>query len=88
MIKKNGDTLDFYLVDLNRMEFKPLNFEARIKNFSRLTIHKAMIEVMSDEYSKCIGENFNTVYNLMWKFTNEFRENRQRKKQLKFWKKS
>ena len=90
LIKKEGDDYNFYLVDLNRMKFESLDFEARVKNFSRLTIHKSMIEVMSDEYSKCTGENYDKIFNLMWGKTEAFQEKFHRKKRLKkkllFWK--
>ncbi|MFI1770807.1 lipopolysaccharide kinase InaA family protein [Thalassobellus citreus] len=90
LIKKNGDTYDFYLVDLNRMNFGLLTFETRIKNFTRLTIHKSMVEVMSDEYAKCSGEDYNKIFNLMWNETEAFQEKFHRKKRLKkklkFWK--
>ncbi len=90
LIKKSGNGYDFYLVDLNRMEFKTLDFETRIKNFSKLTIHKSMVEVMSDEYAKCSGKNYTTIFNLMWKETEAFQEKYHRKirlkKKLKFWK--
>jgi hypothetical protein len=91
LIKKTDDGYDFFLVDLNRMEFKPLDFEARIKNFSRLTIHEFMVKIMSDEYAKCIGEDVEKVFSLMWKYTQEFQEKyhhkRRLKKKIKFWKK-
>ncbi|MCF7561765.1 Kdo domain containing protein [Sabulilitoribacter multivorans] len=83
LIQLNNGDYRFYLVDLNRMEFKPLDFETRIKNFSKLTIHKSMIEVMSDEYAKCIGENYNKVFNLMWQETEAFQEKYHRKRRLK-----
>lgn len=83
LIKRNGDDYDFYLVDLNRMNFGTLDFETRIKNFSRLTTHKSMVKVMSDEYAKCIGENNNKVFNLMWKETEDFQEKFHRKARLK-----
>lgn len=90
LIKKNANTYDFYLVDLNRMHFKTLDFKTRIKNFSRLTIHKSMVKTMSDEYAKCTGENYNDIFNLMWKETEDFQEKFYRKKRLKkkwlFWK--
>ncbi|WP_323789675.1 lipopolysaccharide kinase InaA family protein [Psychroserpens sp.] len=92
LIKKVGDDYEFYLVDLNRMEFKTLDFETRIKNFSKLTIHKSMIEVMSDEYAKCSGEDYNKVFDLMWSsteaFQHKYHRKRRLKKKLKFWKKS
>ena len=90
LIKKTENGYDFYLVDLNRMNFGDLDFETRMKNFSRLTIHKPMVEVMSDEYAKCIGEDYNKVFNLMWKETEDFQAKHRRKrrmqKRLKFWK--
>jgi tRNA A-37 threonylcarbamoyl transferase component Bud32 len=90
LIKKIENDYEFYLVDLNRMKFEPMSFEDRIKNFARLTIHKSMVEIMSDEYSKCVGEPFGKVFSLMWKFTEEFQEKFHRKKRLKkklkFWK--
>tara|TARA_R110002049_G_scaffold45594_1_gene132889 strand:+ start:22688 stop:23452 length:765 start_codon:yes stop_codon:yes gene_type:complete len=83
LIKRNGDAYDFYLVDLNRMNFGELDFETRIKNFSRLTIHKSMVEVMSDEYATCSGEDYNKIFNVMWKETEDFQEKYYRKKRLK-----
>nr|WP_245940275.1 lipopolysaccharide kinase InaA family protein [Seonamhaeicola aphaedonensis] len=91
LIKKNGDKYDFYLVDLNRMNFGAMDFETRIKNFARLTKHKSMVEVMSDEYAKCSNVNYSKVFSLMWRETQAFQErfNRKKrwKKKLKFWKK-
>lgn len=90
LIKKTNDGYDFFLVDLNRMEFKSMGFEERIKNFARLTIHKSMVKVMSDEYAKCIDEDYQKVFDLMWTYTEKFQYKYQRKKRLKkklkFWK--
>ena len=91
LIKKVNGDYKFYLVDLNRMIFKSLNNEERIKNFSRLTIHESMVQIMSDEYAKCIGESPDEVFELMWQYTNafqaKFHRKRRLKKKLKFWKK-
>ena len=90
LIELNKGDYKFYLVDLNRMEFKSLDFKTRIKNFSRLTTNKSMIRIMSDEYAKCSTENYDKVFNLMWEETEAFQEKynkkRQLKKILKFWK--
>lgn len=92
LIKKENNTYKFYLVDLNRMVFKTLDFKTRIKNFAKLTTHKSMVEIMSDEYAKCIDENYHTIFNLMWKetqlFQDHFYRKKRLKKRLKFWKKS
>ena len=90
LIKINGNDYKFYLVDLNRMEFKPMDLEERIKNFAKLTIHKSMIEIMSDEYAKCCNKPYEEVFNLMWSNTQEFQKRfwrrRKIKNKLKFWK--
>lgn len=89
LISIEDDGFDFFLVDLNRMEFKNLNFNERIKNFARLTTHKEMVEVMSDEYAKCMNQPYEKVFDLMWQYTNDFQEKYYRKKRWKnrllFW---
>lgn len=90
LIKRVNGNYEFYLVDLNRMKFGVMEFEARIKNFAKLTIHKSMIEVMSNEYSKCSGEEETEIFKLMWRFTVEFQDEFYKKIRLKkrifFWK--
>ena len=90
LIKKTIDGYNFYLVDLNRMEFRPLSFETRIKNFERLSTKKFIIEIMSDEYAKCSGESYDKILKLMWSSTEafqaKFHNKRRLKNKLKFWK--
>ncbi|NQX84321.1 MAG: Kdo domain containing protein [Flavobacteriaceae bacterium] len=92
LIKKENGTYKFYLVDLNRMKFKALSFEERMKNFDRLSKHKFMVEIMSDEYAKLSGISYDKVYAAMWQNIQSFQEKFYRKKRLKkalkFWKKS
>lgn len=92
LIRKVGDDYEFFLVDLNRMQFKSLDFEARIGNFSKLTTHESMIKTMSDEYAKCIGRNPEEVFSLMWKNTKDFQHRYWRRRRLKnkllFWRSS
>lgn len=91
LIVRNNNDYDFYLVDLNRMEFGKMNFETRIKNFSKLTIHKSMVKVMSNEYAKCTGDDEKKIFDAMWSYTKSFQEKFYRrnriKKQIFFWKK-
>lgn len=83
LIVKNGKDYRFYLVDLNRMSFFEADFEARMKNFSRLTPKKEMVKIMSDEYAKLIGKDVKTVYEKMWLYTERFQEKFHRKKRFK-----
>jgi len=90
LIQLNNGDYKFFLVDLNRMNFKKLNFEERMKNFARLTPKKEMIEVIANEYAHLIKKPEAEVFEKMWFFTNQFQEKFQRKRELKkklrFWK--
>jgi hypothetical protein len=87
----NG-SYSFYLVDLNRMKFhNTIDFQTRMKNLSKITHKKDMIEVMSNEYAKLSGEPEAVVFEAMWKLTSDFQfrfhRKKRLKKKLKFWKK-
>lgn len=95
LIKKVAENqYEFFLVDLNRMNFHDaMSFEQRMNNFSRLTPQKEMIATMSNEYSKFYKEKPETeIFEKMWQATSDFQEEFARKKRLKkklkFWKKS
>ena len=83
---------DFFLVDLNRMNFHDtMDFDSRMKNLSHLTPKKEMIAVMSNEYSKLYpAQSEAEIFGKMWFYTNDFQERfarkRRLKKKLKFWK--
>jgi hypothetical protein len=82
---------EFFLVDLNRMNFHAeMDINMRMKNLSRLTPKKEMIEVMSDEYAKLYNKPVKEVFDKMWHYTCEFQEKYRRKRRLKakyfFWK--
>jgi hypothetical protein len=93
LIKKNIEwNYDFFLVDLNRMNFHDnLDFDSRMKNLSHLTPKKEMIAVMSNEYSKLYPAQSETeIFEKMWFYTNDFQikfhKKIKLKKTLKFWK--
>ena len=93
LIKKNDNTgkYDFYLVDLNRMNFHVMSFEDRMKNFAKLTSRKDMVAVMSNEYAKLLSESEEEVFNKMWSLTEIFQKKYHKKTAIKrkvfFWKK-
>jgi hypothetical protein len=93
LIKKNAEgSYDFFLVDLNRMNFHDsMDFDMRMKNLSHLTPKKEMIAVMSNEYSKLYSAQSEAdIFEKMWFYTQDFQERfakkRRLKKKLKFWK--
>lgn len=83
LIVKEGSNYTFYLVDLNRMSFYDLDFESRMKNFSRLTPKKEMVKIMSEAYAKLIDKPIEEVFEKMWFYTNEFQTKFQKKQELK-----
>jgi hypothetical protein len=85
LIKKAADrNYNFFLVDLNRMEFhEAMSFETRVKNLSRLTPKKEMIFIMSQEYAKLYSKSVVEVFEKMWGYTKEFQEKYHRKRRLK-----
>ncbi|MTH14384.1 Kdo domain containing protein [Flavobacterium sp. LC2016-01] len=94
LIKKVADNkYEFFLVDLNRMDFhETMSFEQRMHNLRRLTPEKDMIAVMSNEYAKLYTNKSEAeIFEKMWSETCEFQEKFARKqrlkKKLKFWKK-
>lgn len=92
LIKKVADNqYEFFLVDLNRMNFhESMDFDLRMKNLSRLTPKKDMIAIMSDEYAKVYSKSSTEIFDKMWKVTSQFQEafakKHKMKKKLNFWK--
>ena len=92
LIKKgNNGNYEFFLVDLNRMEFhKSMSFEVRMKNLCRLTHKKEMVAIMSNEYAIISGESEQLINDTLWKMTADFQykfyRKKRLKKKLKFWK--
>ena len=93
LIYKNTDgSYSFFLVDLNRMQFhETIDFKTRMKNLSKITHKKDMIEVMSNEYAKLSKGDETTIFETMWGLTSDFQfrfhRKKRIKKKLKFWKK-
>lgn len=91
LIKKNGEHYDFYLVDLNRMEFKTLSYDERLNNFARLSPKDYMLDVISDEYASLIQKPHDEVKERMYffsrKFSSSFKKKEAFKKKYYFWRK-
>lgn len=84
LIKKENNTYQFYLVDLNRMKFhKTLSIQQRMHNLRRLTPKLDMVTTIADEYAKLSGENSETLFKMLWENTSKFQKKFHRKKRLK-----
>lgn len=91
LMKKQGEEYFFYLVDLNRMQFKTLTYEERIQNFERLSTKEDVLEVMGKTYAKLINHPTQNVVNEMILAAKKYHDGFQRKRALKnkwmFWRK-
>lgn len=80
IVKKQNQQYDFYLIDLNRMNYEPMDFGKRMHNFRRLWLSKTMVKIIADHYSKLYGRGFYETYDLMLKHSREFQRKSNRKK--------
>ncbi len=92
LIKKNDQgTYDFFLVDLNRMNFGQMSFEKRMKNFSRITKEPKIISIISDEYAIISNYDKDDIHQAIKDNVNQFQTKFQKKKAFKkkffFWRK-
>ena len=83
IVDKKDGTYDFYLIDLNRMQFEEMDYQKRIDNFSRLGLKPDMIAVISRKYAQLIGEDEQQVLNDMTQSCNNFDQKRVKKKKFK-----
>jgi len=91
LIKKEDGVYKFYLVDLNRMDFKTLSYDERLANFARLSPKDYMLDIISDEYAKLIGKPHDEVRGRMYffsqKFSSSFKKKEAFKRKYYFWRK-
>lgn len=72
IVEKEKGIYAFYLIDLNRIRFEPLNFAQRMKNFRRLWLSKTMINVMAPVYAKLSGRSDAETHRLMTYYSRKF----------------
>ena len=83
LVKFHNSSPIFYLIDLNRMKFEKMNFTKRIMNFRRLTNDKEVLKIISKEYARLYNRDFDEVFSLMVKYSNQFLSRRSFRKKLK-----
>jgi len=75
LITKEADGIyNFYLIDLNRMQFETMSFDQRMHNFRRLWLSKAMIKIMAAKYAELCDKTYNQTHDLMLKHSRAFQK--------------
>ena len=83
IIKRVESDYKLFLIDLNRMNFKKMNFEDRLKNFRRLNLSDDSIKIVSDFYSEIVNVNKDLIFEKMKKYSQNFQINRRKRKKMK-----
>ena len=83
LIKKQDNSFIFKIVDINRMEFKNLSLEERLKNFAKLWAKDEDLKIIIKEYSKLIKEDEVKCLEIALKYSQLHKDVKNRKKRLK-----
>lgn len=62
IVKQKDQRYQFYLVDLNRMNFGPLSYQTCINNFARLSLTNEMIEIIAQKYATLCNKEYPLVH--------------------------
>lgn len=83
IIKKGAGQYDFYLIDLNRMQFETLSIEARMGNFKKMWLSKTMVKVIAKKYAELSGQSEEKLHAILLEKTLDFKRKITKKKWLK-----
>jgi hypothetical protein len=83
IVTKEKQVYDFYLIDLNRMNFGAMDFESRMKNFAKLTLTDDMIAIISKQYAVLSQKEETLVKNTMTEFSETTAAKRAKKQAFK-----
>lgn len=83
IVKKAESQFEFYLIDLNRMKFENLIIEARMDNFKKMWLSKAMVKVIAEKYAQLSGFSEVKLHRILLEKTKAFKGKITRKK---YWK--
>jgi tRNA A-37 threonylcarbamoyl transferase component Bud32 len=77
------ETYTFALVDLNRMQFGEVQYFARLRNFSRLDLTEAELNLLLSEYARLSGQSAEASILSFWKYKHRVSALRRARKNLK-----
>lgn len=83
VIKKANGQYEFYLIDLNRMNFKNLTIEERMDNFKKMWLSKTMVKVIAKSYANLSNESEEKLHAILLEKTIQFKRKITKKKYLK-----
>ena len=83
LIKKENESYVFKIVDINRMEFKPLSLDERLKNFAKLWAKNEDLKTIIKEYSKLVHADEESSVKIALKYSQSHKDRKNIKKRLR-----
>jgi serine/threonine protein kinase len=83
LIKSTADAYIFKIVDINRMEFRPLSQNDRLENFDKLWAKDEDLTLIIQEYAKIAGFNEKESINKALNYSQKLKNFKNMKKRLK-----
>lgn len=83
LVKKEENEYIFKIVDINRMQFKTLTLDERLKNFSKLWAKDEDLKIIIKEYSFLINKDSNESQKIALNYSVKHKENTESKKKYK-----
>jgi hypothetical protein len=83
VVKKDYGKYEFYLIDLNRMNFRDLSIEERMDNFKKMWLSKTMVKVVAKAYAKLSNQSEEKLQTILLDKTTQFKRKITKKKYLK-----
>ncbi len=83
LIKVEDENYKFYIVDINRMKFKTLSLEEKMKNFAKLWISDEDLSIIIKEYARIENGNYDKYFSLAQKFSQKHKDKINTKKRLR-----
>jgi len=83
IVKKGNGEYDFYLVDLNRMQFQDMTIEQRMDNFKKMWLSKQMIKTVAKKYASLSKQSEEKLHAMLLEKSTQFKRKITRKKYLK-----
>lgn len=83
LIKKEAEGYIFKIVDINRMQFKTLELDERLKNFSKLWAKDEDLKIIIQEYSKLLNRDEEKSLRIALKYSQAHKDRKNTKKRLR-----
>ena len=83
LIKEGNGSYIFKIVDINRMKFKPLSLDERLKNFAKLWAKDEDLEIIIKEYARLSSENGQKCIDIALQYSQAHKDKINRKKRLR-----